>query len=122
MEIIAYAVGGFFACGWAKGKSWERKALVGLIFPAHFAAVELFPAAFAKAYEQGVKIANKPPPPLPPPPAPVAPTRTELLWKIRREFEQNLAVIESAPLGEAERNAGRDRVTQKFIERLEELL
>ena len=52
----------------------------------------------------------KNPPPLP---------HEELLDKVRREFEQNLAVIEASSLRENEKAAARDRITQKFIRDLE---
>ena len=53
---------------------------------------------------------------------PVPPSREQILNRLQMEFEQNLAVIQKSPLTEAERQVGRDRVTQKFISDLERLL
>ena len=55
----------------------------------------------------------KNPPPLP---------HEEALQKVRRQFEQNLEVIEASPLRDNEKAVARDRVTQKFIEDLEKVL
>jgi hypothetical protein len=55
-------------------------------------------------------------------PPPPQPTHEERLRKIRLEFEQNLGVLQGAPMDEVEKKVGRERIVQKFIRDLDGLI